>query len=250
MNFKRLALSAVFSFAALTAAHAAEVTVGAAASLTNAFKAVAEQYESENPDVKVNLTFGASDVVLQQILNGAPIDIFASADQKSMDKAAEGKAIDPATRTDFIRNEVVLITPKDASVEIKSLADLKNEKVTRITIGNPETVPVGRYTKASLEKSGDWAAVEPKLLMAQNVRQALDYVVRGEVDAGFVFGTDAAVAAEKVNKVLSVETPEPVLYPISLTTRDKRSEKAQEFKDYVLSGKGQEILARFGFQKP
>ncbi len=250
MNVKRLALSAVFSLAALSTAHASEIVVGAAASLTNAFKAVADQYEAENPGTKVSLTFGASDVVLQQILNGAPVDIFASADQNSMDKAAAAKAIDPATRTDFVRNEVVLIAPKGAKVEVKSVADLKKADVTRVAIGNPDTVPVGRYTKAGLEQSGDWAAIEPKLLKAQNVRQALDYVSRGEVDAGFVFGTDAAVAADKVDRVQSLATPEAVLYPISLTTRDKRGEKAQDFKDYILSEKGQAILAKFGFQKP
>ncbi|MCK9507781.1 MAG: molybdate ABC transporter substrate-binding protein [Pigmentiphaga sp.] len=250
MNVKRLALSAVFSLAALSTAHASEVIVGAAASLTNAFKAVGEQYEAENPGVKVTFTFGASDVVLQQIINGAPVDIFASADQNAMNKAADAKAIEPATRKDFVRNEVVLIAPKGAKVEVKSVADLKKAEVTRVAIGNPASVPVGRYTQAGLQQSGDWVAIEPKLLNAQNVRQALDYVMRGEVDAGFVFGTDAAVAADKVVKVQSLATPEAVLYPIALTTRNNRGEKAKDFQDYILSDKGQAILAKFGFQKP
>lgn len=238
------------SLAVMSAASATEIVVGAAASLTNAFKAVAQEYEARNPGVTVRLSFGASDVVLQQIVNGAPVDIFASADQKAMDKAIEAKVIDAATRKDFVQNEVVLIVPKQGGEAINAVADLKGDKITRVAIGNPATVPVGRYTQAGLEKSGDWAAVEPKLVKAQNVRQALDYVSRGEVDAGFVFGTDAAVAADKVRRVQSIQTPQPVTYPIALTSRDGRSDKAQSLQDFILSDKGQEILAGFGFKKP
>ena len=246
----RLVMSAVFSICAASAAGAAQITVGAAASLTNAFKEVAQQYEAENPDTTVRVTFAASDVVLQQILNGAPIDVFASADQKAMDKAVAEGAVDPASRKDFVRNEVVLIVPKDDSQTIKSIADLKADGVTRIAIGNPATVPVGRYTQAGLEQSGDWAGIEPKTLKAQSVRQALDYVARGEVDAGFVFGTDATLAADKVIRVQSLATPDAVLYPIALTVRDGRSSEAQAFLAYVLSDKGQEILDKYGFRKP
>lgn len=250
MRLSRFALAALFSLGALNAAHAQEIIVGAAASLTNAFKAVGEQYEAEHPGSKVTFTFGASDVVLQQILNGAPVDVFASADQKAMDKAVEAKAADAASRKDFVRNEVVLIAPKDAKVRVQSVADLKKAEVTRIAIGHPASVPVGRYTQAGLQQAGEWSALEPKLIPAQNVRQALDYIVRGEVDAGFVFGTDAAVAADKVVTVQSLATPQAVLYPIALTTRAGRSEQAQAFLDYVLSEKGQAVLATFGFQQP
>jgi len=231
-------------------ANAAEVLIGAAASLTNAFRAIAQAYEAGHPGVTVRTSFAASDVVLQQIINGAPVDIFASADQTAMDKAAAANVIDVATRKDFVQNEVVLIVPMQGGEAIHSLRDLKTDQVTRVTIGNPATVPVGRYTQAALQQSGDWADLEPKLVNAQNVRQALDYVVRGEVDAGFVFGTDAAVASDKVRRVLSVTTPQPVRYPIALTHRANRSADAQAVQDFILSDEGQAILAQFGFKKP
>jgi len=248
--FLRFLAAACVSLGLVTSAQAAEVVVGAAASLTNAFRAVAQAYEASHPDVTVRLSFAASDVVLQQIVNGAPVDIFASADQTAMDKAIAANVIDAPTRRDFVQNEVVLIVPIQGGEAIRSVADLKSGQVTRVTIGNPATVPVGRYTKAALERSGDWADLEPKLIHAQNVRQALDYVVRGEVDAGFVFGTDAAIASDKVRRVLSVTTPQPVRYPIALTNRSNRGADAQALQDFILSGEGQAILAKFGFKSP
>jgi len=242
--------AASISLGLTAAAHAAEVVIGAAASLTNAFRAVAQAYEAKHPDVTVRLSFAASDVVLQQIINGAPVDIFASADQTAMDKAVAANVIDAPTRRDFVQNEVVLIVPIQGGEAINRVADLKSAKITRVTIGNPATVPVGRYTKAALELSEDWAALESKLVNAQNVRQALDYVVRGEVDAGFVFGTDAAIASDKVRRVLSVTTPQPVRYPIALTNRNNRGVDAQALQDFILSAEGQAILTKFGFKSP
>jgi len=248
--FLRPLAAASISLGLISAANAAQVLVGAAASLTNAFKAIAQAYEASHPNVTVRVSFAASDVVLQQIINGAPVDVFASADQTAMDKAAAAHVIDVSTRKDFVQNEVVLIAPIQAGTAINNVADLKSSKVTRVTIGNPATVPVGRYTQAALQMSGDWAALESKLVNAQNVRQALDYVVRGEVDAGFVFGTDAVVAADKVRRVQSVATPQPVRYPIALTKRSNRSPEAQALQDFILSDQGQAILAKFGFKKP
>jgi len=249
-GFLRSLAAASLSLGLVAAAGAAEVVIGAAASLTNAFRAIAQAYEASHPDVTVRVSFAASDVVLQQIINGAPVDIFASADQTAMDKAVAANVIDAPTRRDFVQNEVVLITPLQGSEAVHAVADLGSANVTRVTIGNPTTVPVGRYTKAALELSGDWAGIAPKLVMAQNVRQALDYVVRGEVDAGFVFGTDAAIAADKVRRVASVVTPQPVRYPIALTNRSNRGAHAQAVQGFILSDEGQAILARFGFKRP
>ena len=155
---------------------AGEVLVSAAASLTNAFKELATQYEAAHPGTKVLITFGSSDVVLRQITEGAPADVFASADQKAMDKAVAAKAVDPATRVDFARNEVVLVVPADNPRGIASLADLKKQSVTRIALGNPDSVPVGRYTRAALERAGAWDTVKAHEILGQNVRQVLSYV--------------------------------------------------------------------------
>ena len=196
------------------------------------------------------LNFGASDVLLQQIVKGAPADVFASADQKAMDKAVEEKAVKPASRVDFAANQVVLIVPTDSRANITALKDLTRDDVKRIAYGNPASVPVGRYTQGALQAAGLWDAVQAKSVLAQNVRQSLDYVSRGEVDAGFVFATDAAIMADKVKVAVRVPSQTSVTYPIAVTAREAAAKEAQSFVAYVLSPAGQEILSRYGFQKP
>ncbi len=253
MFSKRPILTASLVIAAATwgsSAAAADLVVSAAASLTNAFKEVAQGYEKTHPGTKVILNFGASDVLLQQIVKGAPADVFASADQKAMDRAVEEKAVRPDSRVDFAANQIVLIVPTDSKLDIKSLKDLTRPEVKRIAYGNPASVPVGRYTQGALQAAGLWDAVQPKSVLAQNVRQSLDYVSRGEVDAGFVFATDAAIMPDKVSVAVRVPSTTPVTYPIAVTVRDAAAKEAQAFVKYVLSPEGQEILSRYGFQKP
>ncbi|CAB3664296.1 MULTISPECIES: molybdate ABC transporter substrate-binding protein [Achromobacter] len=241
-----LALAAVWG----PSAHAGDLVVSAAASLTNAFKDVAQAYEKEHAGTKVILNFGASDVLLQQIVKGAPADVFASADQKAMDKAVEEKAVKPESRVDFAANQIVLIVPTDSKANITALKDLTRDDVKRIAYGNPASVPVGRYTQGALQAAGLWDAVQAKSVLAQNVRQSLDYVSRGEVDAGFVFATDAAVMPDKVKVAVRVPSQTPVTYPIAVTARDTAAKEAKSFVAYVMSPAGQEILSRYGFQKP
>lgn len=245
-----VALSMALAAAWGTGAHAGDLVVSAAASLTNAFKEVAQGYEKEHAGTKVILNFGASDVLLQQIVKGAPADVFASADQKAMDKAVEEKAVKPASRVDFAANQVVLIVPADSKANITELKDLTREDVKRIAYGNPASVPVGRYTQGALQAAGLWDAVQAKSVLAQNVRQSLDYVARGEVDAGFVFATDAAIMADKVKVAVRVPSQTPVTYPIAVTTREAAAKEAESFVAYVLSPASQAILSRYGFQKP
>src|SRR5699024_3248247 len=125
----------------------------------------------------------------------------------AMDKAIEAGVIDPDSRQDFVRNELVLIVPAQAHHAITSLDDLAAEPITRIAFGNPNTVPAGRYTQAALEQGGYWDDVKSKQILGQNVRQVLDYVARGEVDAGFVFATDAAIMPDKVTVVQTLSSP-------------------------------------------
>lgn len=231
-------------------APAADMLVGAAASLTNAFAALATQFQLKHPDTRVLMSFASSDAVAAQVIQGAPMDIYASADQKAMDKAVEAGSIQIDTRHDFVRNEVVLIVPANDPNNIQSVDDLKSASVTRIALGNPASVPVGRYTKGLLEQSGDWNTVKKSEVLGQNVRQVLDYVARGEVDAGFVYATDAAIMPDKVKVVARLASPTPVLYPIALVKRDGRHPKAQAFLDFVDSDAGQAVLSQYGFSKP
>lgn len=230
--------------------HASEVVVSAAASLTNAFKHLATQFEQEHSGIKILYSFAASDVLAQQIVNGAPVDVYASADQAAMDKAVEAGVIDAPSRQDFVRNEVVLIVPAQGHHPITSIDDLVSKPVTRIAFGNPETVPAGRYTQAALEQSDHWDLVKGNQILGQSVRQVLDYVARGEVDAGFVFATDAAIMPDRVTVVDVLTSPVPVLYPVALVKRDGRSDDAAMLLDYILSDKGQAILQSYGFTRP
>ncbi len=226
-----------------------DLVVSAAISLTEAFQELGRRYEARHPGTKVVLNTGASDKLLQQILAGAPADVFASADQVAMDKAVAQKAVDPATRATFAGNALVLIVPADAKGPA-SPAALLDPKVRRVAVANPASVPAGRYAREALEAQGLWAAVEAKAVFGQSVRQCLDYVARGEVDAGFVYATDAAVQAGKVRVAATVPTRTPVTYPIALVLGTRQTEAARAFVALVVSVEGREVLARHGFTAP
>ncbi len=248
MNLRRLALPALLMLS--VQAHATDIVVSAAASLTNVFGTVAKAYESKHPGTQVVLNFAASDVLLQQIANGAPADVFASADETAMDKAQAQGLVRKDSRRDFAANELVLIVPAAGKFTPASLNDLTSSEVGKVAIGDPASVPVGRYTKAALEAAKLWEPVSAKAVLAQNVRQALDYVARDEVDAGFVFATDATVAAGKVRVAMHVPTPTPIIYPLAVVAQSKQPAQAQTFADFVLSPEGQGLLAKAGFHHP
>ncbi len=245
-----VALALVGAAAWMPAARAGDLLVAAAASLTNAFTDMGRQFQAAHPGTKVSFSFGASDIVLRQIVNGAPADIFASADERAMDKAVAAGVIDPASRVDFAENRIVLIVPSGVASPVRSIDDLSHADVKRVTLGNPASVPVGRYTRAALESAGVWKIVRAKAVLANDVRQALDYVARDEVAAGFVFATDAAIMPGKVKVVQTLRSPIPVRYPMALVARKGRDAPARAFVDYVLSPAGQAILAKYGFEKP
>lgn len=253
MNRIRSSISAVALVLALclapALASAADLTVSAAASLTDAFKAVKDAFEKKHPGVTVINNFASSGALLKQIENGAPVDVFASADQKTMDQAAAKNLIAAASRKDFVKNGLVLVQPADVKAAIKSEGDLIGPSVKRVAIGNPDSVPVGRYTQASLMAARLWEPLQPKIVPGQNVRQVLDYVIRGEVEAGFVFSTDAFVASNKVRVVKEMPTATPVSYPIAVLAASKNP-AAKAYVDFILSPEGQKIMQGFGFKKP
>jgi len=234
----------------LGAAHGAELVVSAAASLTNAFRDIGRGFEAANPGSTIVFNFAASDVLLAQIAKGAPADVFASADQEAMDKAVVQGVIAQGTRRDFVRNKLVLIAPADSSLALTALSSLSADAVKRIAMGNPASVPVGRYTREALDKAGLWTRLEPKYVYAQSVRQALDYVARGEVEAGFVYATDAAIMKDKVKVAGEIATTTPILYPIAVVKDSTRQALAQSFLQYLATAASQATLARYGFGKP
>jgi len=245
-----LAVTGIFLVKAGKAVAEQELIVSAAASLTNAFQEIGEKFSSTNPGTKVVPNFAASGALLQQIEKGAPVDVFASADEKTMDQANEKKLILPETRKNFVSNGLVLVIPLGSKIPIKSPQDLTAKEVTKVALGNPDAVPAGRYTQEALTNEGLWEKLNPKFIPADSVRQVLDYVSRGEVDAGFVFATDAAIARDKVQVVATLEKHKPILYPVAVVAATEKKDLAQRLIDFVLSREGQEILSKYGFGKP
>ena len=147
-------------------------------------------------------------------------------------------------------NALVLIGPRDPKLALSGVEDLAKPAVKRVGLGNPATVPVGRYSKEALAQAGLWEALQPKLIMGESVRQVLDYVSRGEVDAGFVFATDAAIAKGKVKTVAEVQGHQPIVYPAALVAASKKQELGQAFLNLLASPEGMAILTKYGFGKP
>jgi len=231
-------------------AGAADLTVSAAASLTHAFRDLAPLFESAHTGTRVLLNFGASGALLQQLDMGAPVDVFASADQETMDQAQAKGLVRAAQRRDFVSNTLVVVVPAAATHVPKAVAELAQPAYQRIAIGLPASVPVGRYTRRALEATGQWAAIERKAVGANNVRQALDYVARAEVDAGFVYATDAALMPDKVKVALTVATATPILYPVAPLAASANAALASRFVEFLVSPPAQAVLAKHGFGRP
>jgi molybdate transport system substrate-binding protein len=246
---RHLILAAVLAGTSLLAS-AQQLTVSAAASLTNVLKDLGTRYEAAKPGVKLQFNFAASGVLIQQIAQGAPVDVFISADEETMARGIEQKLLDAASRRDVASNQVVLIVPAVGAVPVATLADLQSAPVKRVAIGKLASVPVGRYTKQALDAAKLWTPLEPKFVYADSVRQVLDYVARGEAEAGFVYSTDAAVMPDKVKVVMRVDGHSPVRYPAALTAEGKQKAASADFLAYLLSSPAQELLAKAGFGKP
>ena len=234
-----------------TSAQARGIVVAAAISLKESFMELGGVYERRT-GTKVAFTFGASGELEKQIAAGAPVDVFASAAEREMDELQAKDLIDRATRADFARNSLVLVVPQDSKLQMRSFSDLVKRRVTKIAIGNPKTVPAGQYALQLLRKARILPKIESRLILAENVRQVLDYVAREEVDAGIVYATDVPVAHGRVS--VAARAPEgdydPILYPLAVTRDSGSTKAAKGFVDLVLSPEGILILRKHGFQPP
>jgi len=253
LNIARLTAAraaVLLSFALAAPSAAADLVVSAAASLTNAFADIGRAFEGSHPGTKVLLNAAGSGQLLQQIARGAPADIFASADQETMDEAAAKGLIEPGSRVDFARNALVVVAPAGSNLKLKDLRQLTGAGFRHIAIGNPQSVPVGRYSKQVLSAAGIWEAIQQKGVNTQNVRQSLDYVARGEVEAAFVYRTDALLLKDKVRVVLEVPTQTPILYPVAIVKASSNKSDARSFIAFLRTDASQRILRQYAFGKP
>jgi molybdate transport system substrate-binding protein len=226
-----------------------EITVSAAISLKNAFEEIGKIFMQKHPGTKVIFNFAGSGALARQIETGAPVDVFASAAQKDMDDLGKRDLIVVNSRKDFAKNGVVLVKPARSTIPLQTLTDLQKKEIRKIAIGNPKTVPAGRYAEEALRHHNLWDALKDKLIFAENVRQVLDYVARNEVDAGLVYSTDAMAGSKEVK--VAMKLPEgshkPVIYPIGMIKGTKEESLSKAFVDFVISEEGQRILSRYGF---
>ena len=228
-------------------AWSADLTVSAAASLTQAFQDIGAQFESQNPGTKVKFNFGASGALMQQIANGAPVDVFASADTDTMDKAVAKGVVAAADVKVFTTNKLVVIVPLQSKITLQQLADLKKPDIKRIAMGTPASVPAGHYAQGSLEKAGLWNEVKDKVINTTNVRQALDYVSRDEVDAGFVYASDAQLMQDKIKVAMQVTTLTPIQYPTAPVMGSANKNLSVKFIQFLQSPLAQATLKKYGF---
>jgi molybdate transport system substrate-binding protein len=249
---KRAALLLLGFLLAPVPASSQEVVLSVAISMKEAVEEVGRTFVSSRPGIVPRYNFGSSGGLQKQIEAGAPVDLFISASQRQMDELEKAGLIVPSSRRVFARNVLVVIKPADSRLDLARPGDLLDARVRRVVVGNPKTVPVGQYSEECLRALGIWERVQPKLVFAENVRQALDYVVRGEVDAGFVYATDAATRAAKIKEAFrpAEDTYRPVVYPAAVVAASRQRGPAQAFIDLLLSRDGQAVLARHGFQPP
>ncbi|WP_169081433.1 molybdate ABC transporter substrate-binding protein [Paenibacillus sp. PL91] len=225
-----------------------ELTISAAASLTDALTEIQKAFEAQNATIKLSFNFGASGALQQQIEQGAPADLFLSAAVKNMAELVDKQLIAPNQQINLLKNELVVVVPKDAKIPIENVTDLTKAEVKTIAIGIPESVPAGIYAKEALTNTKLWDTLQGKSVQAKDVRQVLQYVETGNADAGFVYKTDA-LATEKVEVAFAVDaaTYKTIQYPIGIVKATKHAKEAEEFYTYLQSQEALDVFVKYGF---
>jgi molybdate transport system substrate-binding protein len=227
--------------------HTATLTVSAAASLQDALRATADAYQRQDPRApKVDFNFGASGALAQQIEQGAPVDLFLSAAPPPMDRLAAKDLLLPGTRRDLLRNSIVLIVP--AHHAELTFGGLAAPEVKQVALGDPASVPAGDYGRQVLTSLGIWERVQPKLVLAKDVRQVLAYVATGNVDAGIVYATDARQSPDvRVADVAPEGSHKPVVYPVAIVASTHDAAAARDFLAFLEGPAARAIFTARGF---
>jgi molybdate transport system substrate-binding protein len=249
MTSVRTLVLALVLLVSASPASAQELTLSVAISMKEATEEIGRLFTKTRPGVTLRFNFGASGDLQKQIEAGAPVDLFVSAAARQMDELEAKRLIVTGSRRAFARNVLVAIAPADSRLDLSRPVVLAEPRVTRIALGNPKTVPAGQYTEESLRALGLWDRLQPKLVLTENVRQVLDYVARGEVEAGFVYTTDAAVRPGGVREAFrpSEETYRPVVYPAAAVAASRQPALAAAFVEALAGPEARAILQRLGF---
>ena len=225
-----------------------ELNVSAAASLTDALKEVNQLYMQQNNNVTITANFAGSGTLQQQIEQGAPVDVFISAASTQMDNLQEKELILNDTRKGLLNNAIVLIVPEGSTLGITGFNDLATAKVERIAIGDPQSVPAGKYAQQAFDELGITVQIESKLVLGNDVRQVLTYVETGNVDAGMVFATDALISGKvKVVANAPADINAKIVYPVSVIKASKHPDIAEDYIDFLFSDQVKTVFEDYGF---
>lgn len=229
-------------------AETVELTISAAASMTDALTEIQKAYEAANQHIKLSFNFGASGALQQQIEQGAPADLFLSAAVKNMAALVDNQLIDANQQTNLLKNELVVVVPADSTTSIDNVADLMKAEVKTLAIGIPESVPAGSYAKEALTNAKLWDALQSKTVQAKDVRQVLQYVETGNADAGFVYKTDALTSDDvKVAFAVDPAAYKTIQYPIGIVKATKHAKEAEDFYTYLQSQEALDVFVKYGF---
>ncbi|KAF6659422.1 molybdate ABC transporter substrate-binding protein [Paenibacillus polymyxa] len=228
-----------------------ELTISAAASLTDALKEIQTLYESSHKGIQLNFNFGGSGALEKQIEQGAPSDLFLSASKKNMKSLVDQHLIESNKQKTWLTNELVAVIPADGTTSITSVKDLMQKEVKKVAIGIPESVPAGKYAQEALTNVKLWDVLQDKLVQAKDVRQVLQYVETGNADVGFVYKTDALTSQKaKIAFEVDSKTYSTVEYPIGIIKASKHIQEAESFYEYLQSQESLNIMAKYGFTIP
>lgn len=246
MILHRRGLAALLLLGCSTLAHAGDVTLYAAASLTNALKDLAASYQATHPGTVIRTSFAASSTLAKQIEAGAPADLFASADKKWMDYLAGRKLIALPSRRDLLGNTLVLIAPSSQPMTVAMDKGKLPAFTGKLCMGDPASVPAGLYGRQALASLDWWGALATRVVATEDVRSALAFVERGECPLGIVYETDARLSRQvMIAGRFPAGSHEPVVYPFALLPR--ASAAARDFYRYLQGPEARAVLTRYGF---
>lgn len=224
-----------------------ELNVSAAASLKDALEQINANYEKATGN-KVVMNLASSGKLVKQIEEGAPADVFISASKAKMDELVEKSIVEKEAVSNLLNNDLVMISPKDTKEKIEKVEDLLNIE-GKIAVGEPSSVPAGKYTQESLTSLGVWDKLQDKIVFAKDVRATLAYVEKGEVVAGFVYKSDATVAENsEIIMTLDESTHKPIVYPIAVIKESANIDEAKKYEEFLKTEESLKIFEQFGFK--
>lgn len=220
--------------------------VSAAVSLTEVLESIARQYEAASR-VQIRLNTGPSNALARQIVEGAAVDVFISADETQMDLVERADRLEPRTRVDLVSNRLVLVVPRRAAVSVSEPADLLSPQVRRVALGDPQGVPVGVYARRYLESIELWTPLQSRLVPMSSARAVLSAVAGGDADAGFVYRTDVALAAVETVFTVPPDPSLPIIYPAAIVKGSRHRDAAARFLAYLQEPDARRVFEAAGF---